>query len=90
MTNTNKQNITGSIKAPKDNLEKLKKDFPHCFDKNGNFDFEKFKHELETSEINFSKESYGMDWLGKSYARLLASDETSTLLKENEEWNEKK
>ena len=56
-------------------------------DKNGNFDFEKFKQELSQSEINFSKESYGMDWLGKSYARLLASDEATTLLKEDENWN---
>ena len=30
-----------------------------------------------------------MDWLGKSYAWLLASDEVTTLLKEDEEWNKK-
>ncbi len=82
-----KQQTTNNIKIPNKNLEKLKKDFPQCFDKNGNFDFEKFKKELAQSEIDFSKESYGMDWLGKSYARLLATDEATTLLKENEEWN---
>ena len=38
---------------------------------------------------DITKESYGMDWLGKSYARLLASNEATTLLKENEEWNKK-
>ena len=84
-----KQNITGSIKAPNKNLEKLKRDFAQCFDKNGDFDFDKFKRELQTSEIDFSKESYGLDWLGKSYARLLASDDVTTLLKEDEEWNKK-
>ena len=84
-----KQQITNNIKIPNKNLEKLKKDFPQCFDKNGNFDFEKFKKELSKNEIDFSKESYGMDWLGKSYARLLATDEATTLLKENEEWNKK-
>ncbi|BBE31036.1 hypothetical protein OSSY52_11770 [Tepiditoga spiralis] len=84
-----KQQITNNIKVPNQNVEKLKKDFPQCFDKNGNFDFEKFKKELSKSEINFSKESYGMDWLGKSYAKLLASDEATTLLKEDEEWNKK-
>jgi adenine-specific DNA-methyltransferase len=41
------------------------------------------------AKIDFSKESYGMDWLGKSYARLLASDPATTLLKEDKEWNNK-
>ena len=84
-----KEKITENITIPNKNLEILKKHFSHCFDKNGNFDFEKFKKELSKNEINFSKESYGMDWLGKSYARLLASDEATTLLKENEEFNQK-
>ena len=70
-------------------MEILQKNFPHCFVKSGNFDFEKFKKQLSKNEINFSKESYGMDWLGKSYARLLATDETTTLLKEDEEFNQK-
>ena len=86
----NKEKITGNIKIPNNNLEVLKNNFPNCFDKNGNFDFDKFKKEIsENNEIDFSKESYGMDWLGKSYARLLASDEATTLLKEDEEWNNK-
>lgn len=72
---------------PHNNLEILKKHFSHCFDKNGNFDIEKLKNELSQSEINFSKESYSMDWLGKSYARLLASDPIKTLIKEDKNWN---
>ena len=85
----NKQQITQNISAPNKDMEILKKHFSHCFDKSGNFDFDKFKIELSKNEIDFSKESYSMDWLGKSYARLLASDEATTLLKENEEWNKK-
>jgi len=85
----NKQSITNNIAIPTKNLEILKNNFPHCFDKNGDFDFEKFKKELSKTEIDFSKESYGMDWLGKSYARLLACDEATTLLKEDEEFNTK-
>jgi adenine-specific DNA-methyltransferase len=78
-----------NIKIP-NNAEFLKKHFSHCFDKNNNFDFEKFKKELSQNEdLDFSKESYGMDWLGKSYARLLASDEATTLLKEDEKFNQK-
>ncbi|NKQ39507.1 MAG: site-specific DNA-methyltransferase [Methanosarcinales archaeon] len=84
-----KKNTTKNITVPNRDLEFLKKHFSHCFDKNGNFDFEKFKQELSENEINFSKESYGMDWLGKSYARLLASDEATTILKEDEEFNQK-
>lgn len=83
------QNTTGSIQPPNKDLEILKQNFPSCFDKNGAFDFEKFKTQLSKNEINFSKESYGMEWLGKSYARLLATDETHTLLKEDEPFNQK-
>jgi adenine-specific DNA-methyltransferase len=83
------QKITNNIKVPNKNLEVLKKHFSHCFTKNGQFDFEKFKQELSENEIDFYKESYSMDWLGKSYARLLATDEATTLLKEDEKWNKK-
>lgn len=83
------QNTTNDIIVQDNDLEILKKNFPHCFDKSGDFDFEKFKKELASTEINFSKESYGMDWLGKSYARLLASDPATTLLKEDKGWNSK-
>jgi len=83
------QKITGNIQPPNKDLEILKKNFPNCFDKKGEFNFEKFKTQLSKNEINFSKESYGMDWLGKSYARLLATDETTTLLKEDDTFNQK-
>jgi adenine-specific DNA-methyltransferase len=75
------------MKVANKNIEILKKHFSQCFDKNGNFDFEKFKQELSPNEINFFKESYGLDWLGKSYARVLASDEVTTFLKEDEAFN---
>jgi adenine-specific DNA-methyltransferase len=84
-----KQNTTQNISVPNKDMEVLKKNFSHCFDKDGNFDFDKFKKELSKNEVNFSKESYSMDWLGKSYARLLASDNATTLLKEDEEFNGK-
>lgn len=83
------KSITNTITTPNKDIEILKTNFPNCFDKNGDFDFDKFKKELSIKEIDFSKESYGMDWLGKSYARLLASDPATTLLKEDKEWNEK-
>lgn len=81
------EHLTSNLSARNSNIESLKKHFGQCFDKSGNFDFEKFKQELSENEIDFYKESYGLDWLGKSYARVLASDPTTTLLKEDEEFN---
>lgn len=83
------QNVTNNIKYVNNELEILKKNFPHCFDKEGNFQLEKFKNNLIEKEVNFSSESYGLDWLGKSYARLLASDPATTLLKADETHNSK-
>lgn len=83
------QKITTDIKVPNKDLETLKIHFPHCFDKDGNFQLEKFKNNLTEKEINFSTESYGLEWLGKSYARLLASDPATTLLKADETHNNK-
>lgn len=83
------EKITNNIIAVNKNMDALKKHFSHCFDKSGNFDFDKFKIELSKNDINFFKESYGLDWLGKSYARLLASDAATTLLKEDAIHNQK-
>lgn len=86
---TDKEIITNDIKVPNKDMEVLRKHFSHCFDKNGDFQIEKFKQSISENEISFSKESYSMDWLGKSYARLLASDPATTLLKEDKEHNQK-
>ncbi len=83
------QKITTDIKVPNKDLEALRLNFPHCFDKEGNFQLKKFKNNLTEKEINFSTESYGLDWLGKSYSRLLASDPATTLLKADETHNSK-
>ncbi len=86
---SNLQKVTNDIRVLNKDLEALRIHFPHCFDKNGNFHLEKFKNNLAEKEINFSTESYGLDWLGKSYARLLASDPATTLLKADETHNAK-
>jgi len=86
---SNEQKLTNNIKIQNTELDILKKHFPHCFDKDGNFLLEKFKNNLNEKEINFSTESYGLEWLGKSYARLLASDPATTLLKADETHNAK-
>jgi len=86
---SHEQKITTNIKVSNKDLEILKTNFPQCFDKDGKFQIEKFRQNLTEKEINFSSESYGLDWLGKSYARLLASDPATTLLKADETHNQK-
>jgi len=51
------QKITNNIKVQNKDYEVLQKHFPHCFDKDGNFQLEKFKINLSKNEINFSSES---------------------------------
>jgi adenine-specific DNA-methyltransferase len=86
---SNEQKVTNDIKVHNKDLEVLKKHFPNCFDKVGNFQIEKFTTNLGEKKINFSNDSYGLDWLGKSYARLLASDPATTLLTADETHNQK-
>lgn len=65
----------------------LKNHFPQCFDKNGDFIIDKLNEIVSDSGTAFSKESYGLNWLGKSYARLLANENPLTLLAEDKEHN---
>ena len=88
MKNLIKEDITNNIKV--DSIKDIiKKHLSPYFDKNGIFNLENFQKDLSKNEIDFSKESYGLEWLGKSYARVLATDKARTLLKEDEEWNNK-
>jgi len=70
-------------------LEVLKTNFPQCFDKKGDFIPRKMQEVVAKEGINLSKESYSLNWLGKSYARLLANEQPLTLLKEDTKHNQK-
>lgn len=61
----------------------LKKHFPQCFDKSGNFIQEKMLEVVNANEVELSKESYTLNWLGKSYARLLTNLPPKTLINED-------
>lgn len=61
----------------------LKKNFPQCFDKFGNFIQEKMLEVVNANEVELSKESYTLNWLGKSYARLLTNLPPKTLINED-------
>jgi len=75
------------ITANSKQLEILKKNFPNCFDKNGNFIASKMEEIVTGHGLELSKESYSLNWLGKSYARLLANENPRTMLKEEVKHN---
>ncbi len=58
----------------------LKKHFPNCFDRDGNFIQERMLEVVNDNEVELSKESYSLNWLGKSYSRLLANLPPKTLI----------
>lgn len=59
----------------------LKKHFPQCFDKHGHFHPEKMMEVVKANEVEIVKESYSLNWLGQSYARLLTNLPPQGLLK---------
>ncbi len=72
---------------PSDRMtEKLHADFPQCFTNEGKFDLEKFKTLLQDN-VDLAEEGYGLNFLGKNYANLIASTETETVIQPDEEHN---
>lgn len=69
-------------------LEVLQAHFPQCFNKEGNFDVDKFK-ELIKADVDITHEGYDLNFLGKNYAKLLASIDTTTVIQPDVEHNAK-
>lgn len=67
-------------------LAVLKENFPSCFKADGSFDLERFKSEI-AGQTQVIQEGYELKFLGKSYAKLLASTDTTTVIKPNEAHN---
>lgn len=73
---------------PKDRkIAVLKEYFPSCF-KDGNFDMELFSEYLK-DKVDITHEGYELNFLGKSYAKLLASLDTETVIIPDEDHNSK-
>lgn len=64
----------------------LKEHFPSCFKADGSFDVERLKAEI-AGTTNVVQEGYELKFLGKSYAKLLASTDTTTVIQPNEAHN---
>lgn len=69
-------------------INKLKELFPNCFNGNGEFDISVFEEELK-SNTSIVKEGYGLNFLGKNYAKYISSLDTETILVPDEENNKK-
>ena len=69
-------------------IEVLKENFPACFKEDGSFDIERFKEYLNDSFM-VTNEGYELKFLGKNYARLLTSVDTTTVVVPDEEHNNK-
>lgn len=66
----------------------LKDTFPSCFHADGSFDLDRFK-EFLSDQVSVVNEGYELRFLGKNYARLLASLDTTTVIVPDEEHNAK-
>lgn len=66
----------------------LKEYFPACFRPDGSFDLARFQEYL-SDKIAVSNEGYELRFLGKNYARLLASVDTTTVVVPDEAHNAK-
>ncbi len=67
----------------------LKTHFPGCFDKHGALLPDKLAEALQSAGIPASREFYSLNWLGKSYARVLSQVPPHTLLAEDSAYNAK-
>jgi len=76
------------IKPNSKKLEALREYFAGCFTANGAFDMERFK-DMMKDEVNISNEGYSLDFLGKDYANLIASIDTTTVIEPDLEHNAK-
>ena len=66
----------------------LKEYFPACFKADGSFDVERLVSQIK-DKIDVIHEGYELNFLGKSYAKLLASIDTTTVIQPNLAHNEK-
>lgn len=67
-------------------MEGLKEYFPQCFNKKGEFDIEKFREAIQP-QVDVTREGRSYDFLGKSYARMLSSLDTTTVIRPDVEHN---
>lgn len=83
----NIMSVNETVAINEKQMQVLREHFPACFH-GGEFDLERFKEYLGDS-ITVNNEGYELRFLGKNYARLLASVDTTTVVVPDEEHNAK-
>ena len=86
LKNAMKANET--VKANDAELKALREHFAGCFTKEGAFDLKAFSARIR-DQVAVTEEGYQLDFLGKNYARLLANEETETVIVPDEAHNAK-
>lgn len=77
-----------TVKGNERVIDILHRDFPQCFTSDGKFDIELFKG-IVSETIPTTHEGYSLQFLGKSYASLVASTDTTTVIVPDEVHNSK-
>lgn len=68
-----------NVKPNSREIEILHKYFAQCFNKEGQFDIEKFQAIIKDN-VDITKEGYDLNFLGKNYAKLLTAIDTTTII----------
>lgn len=76
------------VRANTTKLAALREHFAGCFTSDGAFDMERFK-EMLRDEVDVKSEGYSLNFLGKDYANLIASVDTTTVVVPDVEHNSK-
>lgn len=75
-----------SVTPGSNELEILREHFPACFKEDGSFDIVRFQEYLK-DKVEITDEGYELRFLGKNYARMLASLDTTTVIVPDEAHN---
>lgn len=75
-----------SVTPGSNELEILREHFPACFKEDGSFDIVRFQEYLK-DKVEVTDEGYELRFLGKKYARMLASLDTTTVIVPDEAHN---
>jgi DNA modification methylase len=86
LKDTLKRNEAAAANA--DALAVLRENFADCFTKEGAFDLKTFAARIR-DKVSITEEGYQLDFLGNNYARLLANEETETVIVPDEAHNAK-
>jgi adenine-specific DNA-methyltransferase len=81
-------NANATTRANDRAMALLRECFPSCFHRDGTFDIERFR-EFLSDKVVVTGDGYELRFLGRNYARLLASMDTTTVVVPDEEHNAK-